>query len=354
MVTGLPESEGYNAVAVFVDRLTKYCRFAPCRKEVTAVGYARLFFDHVFRNFGLPESIISDRDPRFMSLFWKELFRLSGTKLKYSTAHHPQTDGQSEVTIRTLENTLRPFVEENPASWAGLISAAEFAVNNARNTSTQQTPFFLMMGQHPRTLEPVEKESQIKSSQEMRTELDQAIQSARQNLLSAQERMRIAANKKRKDHEYSIGEKVWLSTKHIPLKMFEHIPVKIRRKFVGPFRIIEKVSPVAYTLELPDQWRIHPTFHISRFKDYWTSEEFPREDFQPVGELTEEGEPLEYEIEEILNHHGRGRNRKFLIRWKGYAAHEDSWEPEKMLTNCAEVIKEYFRKRGRTSDQRAR
>ena len=111
LVTDLPESHGHTAIAVFVDCLSKMVHFAPCRKEVTAEGYARLFINTVFRYHGMPEVIISDRDPRFTSKFWTQLFKLLGTNLRFSTAFHPQTDGQSEVMIRVLENFLRPYVE---------------------------------------------------------------------------------------------------------------------------------------------------------------------------------------------------------------------------------------------------
>ena len=93
LVTDLPESHGHTAIAVFVDRLSKMVHFAPCRKEVTAEEYARLFVDTVFRHHGMPEVIISDRDPRFTSKFWTQLFKLLGTDLRFSTAFHPQTDG---------------------------------------------------------------------------------------------------------------------------------------------------------------------------------------------------------------------------------------------------------------------
>lgn len=347
LVTDLPESKGYTAVAVFVDRLTKYCKFAPCTKEVTAEGYAQLFFDNVFRSYGLPESIISDRDPRFMSRFWTELFRMTGTKLKYSTAHHPQTDGQSEVTIRTLENTLRPYVEENPSGWAGYLAAAEFAVNNAMNHSTRTTPFYLMTGQHPRMLEPASEPSENASAAAKINEMKVALESARQNLLASQERMRKAANQHRRDKEYSVGDKVWLSAKHLPMKAFLEIPRKIRRKFVGPFTVSEKISPVAYTLALPKDWRIHPTFHVSRFKDYWTSDDFPRDDFQPIGELAEGEQEAEYEVEAIIGCKGRGRRKKYLVKWKGYAAHENSWEPRDNLTGCEEEVKLFHLRRDR-------
>ena len=95
LVTDLPNSYGYMAVAVFVDRLTKMVHFAPCTKEVTAPDYAQLFVDSVFRLHGLPDVIVSDRDPHFTSKFWRSLFDLLGMDLRFSTAFHPQTDGQS-------------------------------------------------------------------------------------------------------------------------------------------------------------------------------------------------------------------------------------------------------------------
>ena len=149
LVTDLPESKGYTAIAVFVDRLTKRVHFAPCTKEVMASDYARIFVDTVFRHHGLPEVIISDRDPRFTSKFWTTLFELLGTDLRFSTAFHPQTDGQSEVMIRTLENFLRPYVERNPSCWVKQLPLAEFAANNAVNASTGYTPFYLETGQDP-------------------------------------------------------------------------------------------------------------------------------------------------------------------------------------------------------------
>ena len=142
LVTDLPESDGKTAVAVFVDRLTKMVHFFPCTKEITAAQYARLFVNQVFRLHGMPEVIISDRDPRFVSKFWEELFSLLGTDLRFSTAFHPETDGQSEVTIRVLENFLRPYIEHRPSTWTAQLPLAEFAANNAVNVSTGFTPFY--------------------------------------------------------------------------------------------------------------------------------------------------------------------------------------------------------------------
>ena len=97
----------------------------------------------------MPEVIISDRDPYFVSKFWEEMFSLLRTDLRFSTAFHPETDGQSEVTIRVLENFLRPYIEHRPSTWISQLPLAEFAANNAVNVSTGFTRFYLNSGQHP-------------------------------------------------------------------------------------------------------------------------------------------------------------------------------------------------------------
>ena len=151
LVTDLPESEGKTAIAVFVDCLSKMVHFALCTKEILAEKYPQLFIDHVFKHHGLPEVIISDRDPRFTSRFWRELSQKLGTDLRFSTAFHPQTDGQSEVTIRVLENFLRPYVERSPNTWVQQLHFAEFVANNAVSISTGFTLFYLDISTHPTT-----------------------------------------------------------------------------------------------------------------------------------------------------------------------------------------------------------
>jgi transposase InsO family protein len=118
LITDLPVTKhGYDAVVTFVDRLTQQVHFAPTTKTVTAAGLARVFRQTVYRHHGLPRVIISDRDDRFCSHFWKALFALVGTELRFSTAFHPQTDGQSERANRTLEQFLRHYISSRQDDW---------------------------------------------------------------------------------------------------------------------------------------------------------------------------------------------------------------------------------------------
>ena len=110
--------------------------------------YAQIFIDNVFQLHSLPKVIISDRDPRFTGKFWRALFDLLGTDLRFSTAFHPQTDGQSERMIQTLENFLRPYVERHPPAWSQYLALAEFVAHNAVNVATGYSPFYLNSGDH--------------------------------------------------------------------------------------------------------------------------------------------------------------------------------------------------------------
>ncbi|POM72417.1 Reverse transcriptase, partial [Phytophthora palmivora] len=149
-VFGLPpDADGRNGVLVFVDRFTKMVHFTPVKDTVTAAETAAHFVDCVFRHHGLPESIVSDRDPRFTSAFWTALFQLLGTKLSLSTATHPETDGQTERVNRVLEDVLRSYATSF-VSWSKFLPLAEFALNNAEHASTGLTPFFANNARHPR------------------------------------------------------------------------------------------------------------------------------------------------------------------------------------------------------------
>ena len=173
--------------------------FAPCRKEVTAPEYAQLFVDHVFRLHGLPDVIVSDRDPRFTSKFWRSLFDLLGTDLRFSTAFHPQTDGQSERTIQTLENFLRPYVERHPTEWSRQLPIAEFAANNAVSVATGFSPFYLHSGDHPlmpTALLQGDVSTPLEAVHIMTDRMKTALEEAQANLSLAQRRARSQAKER--------------------------------------------------------------------------------------------------------------------------------------------------------------
>lgn len=148
-VTGLPASGGYSVLLVVVDRFSKYVHLGALPSHYTAYKVAELFVNMVCKLHGLPKSIVSDRDPIFISKFWSDLFKFSGTLLRMSSAYHPQTDGQTEVTNRTIEQYLRAFVHHKPSLWHRYLPWAEYHYNTSYHTAAGITPYQVVYGKPP-------------------------------------------------------------------------------------------------------------------------------------------------------------------------------------------------------------
>jgi hypothetical protein len=335
LITQLPKTpSNHDAIVTFTDRLSKRVLFAPTTTSVDAPGLARVFFDTVFRHHGIPSTIISDRDPRFISNFWQSLFTLTGTRLGMSTAFHPQTDGQSERTNRTLEDMLRAYTNYRHDDWDQHLTAAEFAYNDSVQASTGHTPFFLTYGQHPRVPGIFKRPSDASPNQateDFLADIRSALTQAKDSLGRAQQRQRNYENKHRRDVTYSVGDKVMLSTVNLNLRGSGPAR-KLLPKFEGPFEVIKVISPVAYKLKLPHTMKCHPVFHVSLLKPFHTSSTFPDRDPNtrppPVTELSNQ----HYIVERLLGMKTTGQGRRktslYLVKWKGYPLYESTWEPE--------------------------
>jgi hypothetical protein len=345
LITQLPKTRsGHDAIVVFVDKLTKMVHFAPTTTEVSAPELAQVFMREVTRLHGVPKSIVSDRDPRFTSNFWKSLWKLMGTKLAMSTAFHPQTDGQTERANRTLEDMLRAYVNYRQDNWDEFLTAAEIACNNSVQTSTRFSPFFMNYGIHPWF--PLKPEGKVNnpSAEDVFQTLETTLKQAKTNLEQAQQRQAHYANMKRQEVEFDVGEEVWLST--VNLRIENRAP-KLASKFIGPFKVRRRIGEVAYELELPPSMKIHPVFHVSKLrKNKDGSENFPGREIpdRPPPVVAENGKE-EYEVKQIVNKRIRRRGKKeveeYLVLWKGYPDHERTWQNAEDLKNASKLVKEF-------------
>ncbi|GJP70425.1 hypothetical protein CLOP_g1368, partial [Closterium sp. NIES-67] len=267
-ITDLPKTrDGHTAILVFVDRLTKMVHFVATTTDVSAEDTAKLFVAHVFRLHGLPRVLVSDRDPRFTSRFWHEVTRTLGTKLKMSSAFHPQMDGQTERTNRTLEQMLRSFIGPTQDNWDDLLPVVEFAVNNSVHEGTHEKPFILNCGRHPTTPSTHGIGGlRVPTAKDFMGKQQEALKSARRWLQLSQQRQKSYADMKRREVSFEVGDKVLLSTKNIRLK----IPGarKLFPRWIGPFEVIQRVGVVAYKLKLPKTLQIHNVFHVSLLNKY--------------------------------------------------------------------------------------
>ena len=329
---------GYNAILVFVDRLSKMIRIAACKQTVTAEETAQLFFDNVFRHgHGLPTTLVSDRDPRFTSAFWQALFRLLGTKFNMSTANHAQTDGQTERANRTIEEMLRAYVSPLQDDWDLHLTAIEFAYNDSVQASTNHTPFYLNYGQHPATPLALSSPappaaSGVESVDAFVSKLHTTLESARTAIKAAQERQTRNANRHRRDHEFKVGDRVFLSADHLRVPDAIDSKRKLNRRAYGPFKIKRVLSPVTYELDLPSHLRIHPVIHISRLRECNESTAFPdrEEVYSPPPPQVIEGEDY-FKIEAFVAERGKGRSKSYLVHWEGYGPEHREWRTASSL-----------------------
>jgi hypothetical protein len=342
LITSLPPTANrHDAIFTIVDRFSKMCHFIPTTSNVDAPGLASLFITHIMKLHGLPKSIISDRDPRFTGHFWKALHSSLGTHLSFSTAYHPQTDGQSERANRTIEQMLRPFVQSNQQAWDEFLPLLEFAYNNSISPSTGFTPFFLNYGHHP--LLPTSflvGTSNPHASSRLQLIQDSLI-AAHNSITKAQERQRHYANKTRRDVAYSIGDMVRLSTEDINLEHIYPSP-KFKPRFLGLFKVIKTPSPTTCTLDLPAHMRIHNVFHVSKLLPYHDPSSFhaSRKPHSLPPPIIIDGEP-EFEVESILKKRHHGSRAQYLVKWKGYPLHDATWEPLSNLKNCQALLKAF-------------
>ncbi|XP_071901035.1 uncharacterized protein [Coffea arabica] len=276
-VLGLPRTrKGHDSIYVVVDRFSKMAHFIPCHKTDDAKHVADLFFREIVRLHGMPRTIVSDRDAKFLSYFWKTLWCKLGTKLLFSTSSHPQTDGQTEVVNRTLSTLLRAIIKKNIKYWEDCLPHVEFAYNRTVHSATHYSPFEIVYGFNPLTpfdLTPLPVHERVNLNGKHKATY---VRELHTKVLANIEKRTLqyiqSANKGHCKMVFEPGDWVWIHMRK------ERFPIKRRSKLLprgdGPFQVLERINDNAYKLELPGEYGVHANFNVSDLSPFHADDEF--------------------------------------------------------------------------------
>lgn len=359
----LPRSKrGFDAIQVYVDRLTKLKRFAATRTTDGSVQLANTTLRTIIGPHGMPKSLVSDRDARITARFWRELSRVLGSEVNLSTAQHPQSDGQSEREIQTLVTALRGYVGAMGDDWDEYLPALELAFNSKVQASTGAAPFTLVYGTEARL--PIDcalddaRPATVPAVGQRAERMKQAINWARSKAEMAQAKQKRLADAHRRKLELREGDQVLLATDGLQLRSGTH---KLTARYVGPFRVVGAVNDNAVTLELPPLLgALHPTINVSRLKLYRASADArfpgrPQRLARPPAVDTDTNGAKSYVVECATAQRGVGPQRELLVRWQGYGAEHDEWiRRSELVRSAPDVVAQYDALQGGHTGHRAR
>ena len=334
-IVGLPRtSNGYDSIWIVVDRFTKVAHFIPVKTTYTGAKLAELYMSRIVCLHGVPKKIVSDRGTQFTSRFWEKLHECMDTKLNFSSAYHPQTDGQTERVNQILEDMLRARAIKNGQSWDKSLCYAEFSYNNSYQASLKMSPFEALYGRRCRT--PLfwneTGESQVFGPEILR-DAERQVREIKENLRAAQSRQKSYADNRRRELTFGVGDYVYLKVSPIRgLRRFK-VKGKLAPRYVDPFKILERRGEVAYQLELPYQLSdVHDVFHISQLKKCLRvpEEQLPMEELNIGEDLTYSEHPIK--ILETAERVTRSKTIQMCkVQWSRHSEDEATWERKEDL-----------------------
>ncbi|WVZ89345.1 hypothetical protein U9M48_035766 [Paspalum notatum var. saurae] len=323
-IEGLPRVHGKTVILTVVDRFSKFAHFIPLSHPYTATTVAKAFFAEIVRLHGIPASIVSDRDTVFTSAFWKELLKLSGVSLNMSTAFHPQSDGQSEVTNKIIAMYLRCLTGDRPRQWLQWLPWAEFCYNSSFQASLGTSPFRVVYGRDLPTVRPFQPDSAtLPAVEQQLVDRDEFLAEIRDRLEQAQQYHKAQYDRRHRDVMFSPGQWVWLRLIHRPAASLDvRGRSKLGPRFYGPFKILERIGQVAYRLELLATARIHDVFHVGLLMPYRGPEPTQQSSLPPI----HHGRACPVPHQVLRGRLARGQP-KVLVQWQGLSAADASWMP---------------------------
>lgn len=278
---------------------------------------------------------MSDRDKLFTSQFWEEWSKVLGTERHLSTAYHPQTDGQTERTNQLINKWLRDYFQGRESLWSRELSRAQFSYNNFNHSTIGMSPFQAMYGYHPRMLAQVlEFEPRCKGVIERLEVIRKIRESLEESWSRAVKEQAKYYDARHTPKEYRVGDTVGLSTRNFKFKTSH----KFAPRFI-PVKITKRIGNQAYRVVLPTKYaRMHNVFPVSLLEP-WTA----TQDTMPLPDLEDDQEV--WQVEDIETHKDTTRGRRYLVKWSGWPAEYNTWEPEAHLEGAQAIVKKYLKKR---------
>jgi transposase InsO family protein len=336
------DRHGYDSVFVIVDRLSKRPISIPCHKTVTAKEMAQLYIDHVYRWTGPPDTIVSDRGGQFISEFWNEVCRILGIKLKLSTSHHPQTDGQTEIVNQYMAHRLRPFVNHYQDNWSELLPIVDFAAAVLPHESTGISPFLVNQGYEPRmsfdwtaASPPQGLKLEQQQAQEWVKHMEEIWEQARFGIEKAQRQQKTQADRHRREVDFDVGDSVMVTTKDWKLGRPSR---KLGDQAAGPYPIVEKVGH-AFKLDLPDKIRVSPTFNPEKLRRSASTEPLRGQLVDEQPSIQVDGQE-EWEVAQVVAVRLYYGKLQYRVDWMGQDK-DNTWYEAGCFKNAPHRIRDF-------------
>lgn len=338
----IQSEEEDDAILVAVDKFTKRSHVLPARTTMTAEETADLFYERIWSQHGTPLKVVLDRGPQFVACFMRRIFQRMGIKGALSTAHHPQTDGQTERVNQEVEIYLRMYVDFYQEDWKKWLPSAEFALNSRTHTAHGHSPFFVDHGYQPTFAVEHASSHLVPTADRKLDELRKVHEEVRALL-------ELSAARMKKFHDdwvdeapsFVPGDKVFLERPDLRSSRPSH---KLDWKRFGPFEVTQKISDTAYRLKLPASMKIHDVFHVGHLIPRRKDTILGRQVLPPPPTVIDGEE--EFTVERVLKSRRRAGVTEYLLRWTGYGESEDEWVPEYDM-HAEEKVKEFLERQGK-------